>query len=175
MEKADNNDYSDIYSLMNYENNSQHTSTKWRAYAKLSQLFGGGGENKEGASSAIKNAYYNVQVDYSNSEEVFQSEEHKKNLFDYGYVGKFKSYSVPTYNFFVVRDSTGAIDSLLEVQSGNQDTLYDFTAGTQNPYTTNYTKQYYELTDPFGTPGYQDNQNNVLSGGGLINGDNRSG
>ncbi len=172
LERTKSNEYSRIYSLMNFDNNAERTATKWRAFAKITQRFGN--ENTEKASSAIKNAYYSIQVDYSNSDEISQSARHKKNAFNYGYVGKFKTYSVPFYALSASVDSLGNVDSLLAIQTNNFDTLYDFTPGTLNPYTTNYTQQYYNLTDPLGTQGYQDNQNNVLTNGGLINGDNRT-
>ena len=156
---------------MNFDNNPEKIETKWRAYAKITQRFNS--EENEKSSSAIKNAFYSIQVDYTNYERIDQSQYHKKNIFDYGFVGKFKSYSIPDYTRSRIVNPLG--DTLVAEQSGNIDTSYTFDPGYQNPNTTNYTSQYYELTDPLGTFGYQDNLNNVLQGGALVNGDNRNG
>ena len=169
-ERVQDKQYTYSYALMNFDNNPQKIESKWRAFAKLTQRFTT--EANEKASSAIKNAFYTIQVDYTNTTRTDQVERHKKNLFDYGYVGKFKSYSNPDYTFSVQSNPLG--DTLVAEQTGNIDTSYTYEAGTLNPYTSNYTTQYYELTDPLGTIGYQDNLNNVLQGGALVNGDNRA-
>ena len=173
-ENSNSNQYIRSYSLMNYDNNPEEITKKWRAFAKITQRFTS--ESAEKASSAIKNAFYSIQVDYTSSVQENQSSIHKKNYFDYGYVGKFKTYSTPFYGFgFNSLDSLGQVDTFFLGQTNNFDTLYEYTPGSLNPNTTSYTSQYYELTDPFGTQGFQDNQNNVLAGGALINGDNRTG
>ncbi len=172
-ERVRDNEYVDTYRIMNFSNNPEKIVTKYRAFAKLTQRFTS--QETESASSAIKNAFYSIQVDYTNSERIDQSEIHKKNFFDYGHVGKFKTYSVPSFSFTTIQDTTGGnADTLLVSQNGNVDTAYTYEPGTLNPYTSNYTTQYYELTDPLGTFGYQDNLNNVQAGGALINGDNRA-
>ena len=170
-ERTKDNEFTASYGLMNFDNNPEKIETKWRAYAKITQRFNS--EENEKSSSAIKNAFYTIQVDYTNFERIDQSQFHKKNIFDYGFVGKFKSYSVPSYTFSRIVNPLG--DTLVAEQSGNIDTSYTFDPGYQNPNTTNYTSQYYELTDPLGTFGYQDNLNNILQGGALANGDNRNG
>lgn len=172
-ERTKDNEFVDHYALMNFDNNPEKIETKWRAFAKITQRFISDGSEK--ASSAIKNAFYTIQVDYTQNERIDQSSIHKKNIFDYGYVGKFKAYSTPFYNVTAVRDSLTGMDSLLFSQIGNFDTSYTFVPGLQNPNTTNYTSQYYDLTEPLGTSGYQDNLTNVLQGGALVNGDNRTG
>ena len=171
-ERVQDKEYTYSYALMNFDNNSQKIETKWRAFAKITQRFSS--EENERTSSAIKNAFYSIQVDYTNNTRIDQSEVHKKNLFDYGFVGKFKSYSNPDYTFSVISNPSGA-DTLLATQTGNIDTLFTYDAGYQNPLTSNYTSQYYDLTKSLGTFGYQNNLNNILQGGALVNGDNRSG
>ena len=172
IERVKDNEFVAIYSLMNYANNPEKIETKWRAYAKITQRFTS--EENEKSSSAIKNAFYSIQVDYTNNTTINQSEIHKKNIFDYGYVGKFKTYSRPEYTFSRILNPSGQ-DTLLLQQTGNTDTLYTYEAGSLNPNTSNYTTQYYDLTNSLGTFNHQDNLNNVLQGGALVNGDNRSG
>ena len=64
-ENSKDNEYVDHYSLQNFENNPQKIVTKYRGFAKITQRFTS--ESNEKASSAIKNAFYSIQVDYSNS------------------------------------------------------------------------------------------------------------
>ncbi len=173
LERTDQNDFTDIYSLMNYDNNSQTINTNWRVFGKITQRFNS--ESTEKSTSVLKNAYYSVQVDYSNNYQISQNKIHKDKLFDYGYVGKFEASAVPVTGAFENRTSSTGGDSLILFQNVNQDTNVVFTPGTQNPYTSNYTSQYYELTDPFGTPGYQATLGDILLNGGLLNGDNRNG
>ena len=172
-ERTKDNEFVGTYSLMNFDNNPEKIDTRWRSFAKLTQRF----TTPEGekSSSAIRNAFYTIQVDYARTEVINQSPFHKRNTFDYGYVGKFRAYSVPFYNVTFVDDPFSNNDTLFFNQIGNFDTSFTYIPGTQNPNTSNYTTQYYELTDPLGTFGYQDNLNNVLQGGALVNGDNRSG
>lgn len=160
--RNDRHDFIDIYSLMNFDNNPQTIETNWRAFAKITHRLGGE-MSKEKASSVIQNAYYTLQADYSNSHSVSQNDVHKDRVFDYGYVGKFQTYSTPFY-FPVAEDSIPLI--------GYFDTLTTFTPGPQNPNTAAYTSQYYNLTAPLGTFGYTDNIFNVQQNA-LINGDNR--
>jgi hypothetical protein len=165
-------EYQDVYSLMNYDNNNEVIHENYRAFARITQRLGT--DSKEKTSSSIKNASYTIQVDYLKNHRVDQNDIHKDNVFDYGYVGKFKSYAVPNYSFSVIT-RPNLPDSTILTQVGNQDTSYTFEAGSQNPNTANYTSQYYELTEDFGTFGYQDTRDNVIGLGALGNGDNRIG
>ncbi len=171
-ERTSSHDYIDIYSLMNYDQNPVTTGTNWRVFGKMTQRFTSSEDEK--ASSNIKNAFYTIQADYSKNTSVSESELHRDRIFDYGYVGSFTRYSVPFYTADAI-ERPGLSDSVVLTQVANFDTLFDFVPGTQNPYTTNYTSQYYALTDPFGTPGYQDSYDDVILRGGLVNGDNRAG
>ncbi|MBP6334923.1 MAG: TonB-dependent receptor, partial [Bacteroidia bacterium] len=168
IDHSDDRNYIDIYSLMNYDENPQFIQTNWRAFGKITQRFTS--EQTEKESGGIKNAYYTVQVDYSKNTSTDQNENHKDKIFDYGYVGKFDVQRAPNYDVFL--DSAGT--TFLLNQNGSIDTAVIFTPGTQNPTTTNYTRQYYELTDPLGTFGYTDNLSNIVGGGGLLNDDNRT-
>jgi hypothetical protein len=40
-----------------------------------------------------------VQADYSRQNQKSQDKDHGNNLFDYGYLGKFTSTRIPTYDF----------------------------------------------------------------------------
>jgi hypothetical protein len=175
-ENTDNREWTDSYSLMNYDNNPQKTNNKWNAFARITQHFVNS-QNAEKSSSVIKNAYYTVQIDYNYSKLTRQNNVHKDKLFDYGYVGKFTQYSAPFFETAIQQDPTpgGTADTLLLFQTSQTGVLYDYHAGTQNPATSNYTTDYYALTDPYGVTGYQDNPSNVEINGGLLNKDNRLG
>ncbi|MFN8143854.1 MAG: TonB-dependent receptor [Bacteroidia bacterium] len=169
-ERTESRDYIDIYSLMNYDNNPQTIGTNWRAFAKITQRFTS--ETAEKSSSTIKNAFYSIQVDYAHNHEVDQNATHKDKIFDYGYVGKFTTYSTPGYQATTLKDVNDN-DSIIFNQVGAFDTLVTYEAGTQNPNTSNYTTQYYNLTNGLGTFGYQDNLFDLINRGALINNDNR--
>ncbi|MBK9543451.1 MAG: carboxypeptidase-like regulatory domain-containing protein [Bacteroidetes bacterium] len=170
IERTESRDYIDIYSLMNYDNNPQTIGTNWRAFAKLTQRFTS--EAQEKASTGIKNAFYSIQVDYSHGHSVDQNALHKDKIFDYGYVGKFTAYGSPGYQVVTLKDVNDN-DSLVFNQVGAFDTLVTFEPGSQNPNTSNYTTQYYDLTSGLGAFGYQDNLFNIINNGALINNDNR--
>ncbi|MFM9052434.1 MAG: TonB-dependent receptor domain-containing protein, partial [Bacteroidota bacterium] len=165
-ERTSGHDYIDIYSLMNYDQNPLSTATNWRVFGKMTQRFLSEGNEK--ASSNIKNVFYTIQADYSRNTGRSENDVHKDRYFDYGYIGKFTRKSRPFYLPF----ESG--DSLYAIQVANIDTAYEYEPGTLNPYTSNYTTQYYDLTAPFGTAGYTNSFSSVVLGGGLVNGDNRN-
>lgn len=167
-ERTDGRQYIDIYSLMNYDNNNQVIGTNWRAFAKVTQRFAS--DTKEKAGSTIKNAFYTIQFDYSNNHSVDQNALHKDKIFNYGYVGKFTEYSAPFYNLQTLGAGN---DSLVLEQIGAADTLVTFEPGTQNPTTSAYTQQYYDMTAPLGTAGYTDNLFDIIVRGAILNDDNR--
>ncbi|MEK7224871.1 MAG: hypothetical protein AAB221_04225, partial [Bacteroidota bacterium] len=154
-------------SLFNYENNQQVVNNTWRAYAKFTQKFNSPDEDKEEqANATIKNAFYTLQVDYSKFTQKVQDPIHKDNIFNYGYVGKFTTYTKNSYTENSQKDSiTGLYGRLL---NGFQDTLYAFTPSDINPTASDYTQSYYNL---YSNPvGHYENRDQVLNGGGLVNG-----
>ncbi|MFZ7106917.1 MAG: TonB-dependent receptor domain-containing protein, partial [Bacteroidota bacterium] len=171
LERSKSRDFIDIYSLMDYDNNPQTINTNWRAWGRITQRFVS--EGKEGASSALKSAYYSIQADYSRNTQTSQDFRLKDDLFRYGHVGKFTTYSVPFYQGEAIT-RPGLSDSLVFTQIANFDTLYDFVPGDANPEISAYTSQYYDITDPLGTSGYQDSYGTLLLRGALVNGDNRN-
>jgi len=152
-------------SLFNSENNRQVNNTTWRAYAKFTQKFSTGTEiEEEGSKSTIKNAYYTLHVDYTKNIQKIQDARHKNNLFDYGYIGKFTTYKINTYNLGT--DSVTGLSG--QIQDAFQDTLYDYEAGDVNPDIAAYTQSYYNLYNT--TAGHYETHDQVVNGGGLVNG-----
>jgi outer membrane receptor protein involved in Fe transport len=167
IEYIDQTDYSRLYELFNYKNNSHTTNQTYRVFGKLTQRFGdASGESK----SDIKNAYYTIQADYTNFYGKTENSQHEDRLFDYGYVGRFTTTRTPFY-FQLPGDN-------FTTYFGDFSTNVDFepysnpsNALILNPLMTNYTTQYYSLA-PSAAGYYQDIRQIPLNGG-LINGDNR--
>lgn len=180
------------YSMFNWENNPEITELTYRGFARFVQRFNNDQTEDEEQKSAatVKNAYYSIQVDYEHFQERQWDDTHKDNYFNYGYVGKFKTYQEASYN--VGTDSISGQVGL--VQETFTDTLIGFTPDTSiNPLLANYTSKYYELYgwkgyDTTGAPVYDPeladdptsstsnneylrNLVNVRTFGGLVNGD----
>jgi len=164
----DYNLYSFNNTMFNADNNGRQIDRTIRGYAKLTQRLGASQSEEQKSASVIKNVFYTIQADYTISNFRIFNEEHRDNYFDYGYVGKFKTYKIPSYG--VGFDTLNGIPVFGIVQNGFRDTLFTFEPGTQNPITSNYTRQHYDLAN--GVPdGFYRNLTQVLQGGGLLNGD----
>ena len=156
--------YSYANSLMNWENNLDVTSYDWRAYAKFSQRFAEADE--ESTSSNLKNVFYQVMADYSQSFQRVQDLSHGDNFFRYGHVGKFDVYKRNSYNY----DPFGA----RFLHNGWEDTLVTFEASPYNPELAAINNQYFSL---FEQEAYNPNADGpyeslleVQNGNALLNG-----
>jgi len=167
--------------LFDSESYPERTDLDWRVYGRFTQRFKNQtAEEANESSSLIKNAYYTIQADFSQEYERRWDPNLKDNFFDYGYVGKFKTYQGADY-ITGVDSITGIFGN---IQQTFQDTLITFEPGTANPELARFTQRYYELNgwqgfDEEGNPIYDPelveaftNVNNIQAGGGLINGDN---
>ncbi|MFZ1658354.1 MAG: carboxypeptidase regulatory-like domain-containing protein [Flavobacteriales bacterium] len=144
-------------SLLNAENNSEFINNTWRTFVRFTQRFNSREETMDDhETNGIKNAYYSVQVDYSRQNQKSQDKDHGSNLFDYGYLGKFISTRIPTYDFL-----TGK-------QTGFQVVNVDFVPGDLNPTASAFDEQYFNLfpTDA----GFYTDFNAVSANNGLLNG-----
>jgi len=151
-------------SMFNSENNGKYNSTTWRAYVRFTQKFDSPEEAlDENNTSSIKNAFYTLHVDYGEVFGSFQDAKHEDRFFDYGYVGKFETYTINSYAEGFGFDSIANLGGF--IHNGFVDTLYDFTPSDINQDVADYTQSYYDLySDPVR------NYNEVLNGGGLPNG-----
>lgn len=83
------------WSLLNWNHNPYNYSSRYRANFRFRHRLGGQGfgsslSNEEKArrsSSAIRNAYYTVQLGYEKSQSNTEDFIHEDNLFNYGYFG----------------------------------------------------------------------------------------
>ncbi|MBI9039105.1 MAG: carboxypeptidase-like regulatory domain-containing protein [Bacteroidales bacterium] len=166
--------YNYYNSLFNYENNSQVITDTWRVYGKFTQRFPSNNES----NSLIKNIYYSIQADYSKTHTKQQDPKHKDNLFKYGYLGKYETHTIKSYE--LGEDTVnGSAFTNVWLHNGFFDTAYVFTKSDINSEVANYTKLYYELYpnkwgnyDPIthGGLGNWLNSDQLQLGGGLLNG-----
>jgi hypothetical protein len=171
------------HSLFDYESYPEVTNLDWRVYGRFTQRFDNGQVEDGSSSSLIKNAFYSIQVDYSQEYFKRQNPILKDDLFKYGHIGKFETFQ--TKDYAIGQDSTTGLFG--QIQQTNRDTLITFVPGTSNPELATFTQRYYELNgwegfDAEGNPIFDparvaalSNTNNIQSGGGLINGDNLDG
>lgn len=122
-------------SLMNWDNNNLYTNFDWRAYAKFSQRF----INEEDDASTLKNMFYQIMIDYSETNGKTQDRSHGDNFFRYGHVGKFTVHNRNSYGY---NPSTGRY-----VHNGWEDTLVEFASSIHNPELASLNNQYFLLFD----------------------------
>ena len=128
------------YSLLNWNNNPEQERNTWRAYARFTQRFGAQ-EGDDESASTIKNAFYNISVDYTTTNFEQRNPNHGSDLFRYGHVGKFNTFQERFYvpGVDTVTGRTGFI------HVGFIDTLVTFDpTNSSNPDLANYTQQYYD-------------------------------
>jgi len=149
-------------SLLNSTNNGEFILTTWSVNGKFTQRFPAEKDSK----SLIKNIFYQIQADYSKTNQTIQDRNHKDNLFNYGYVGKFTTTMRPTF-------STGSdtVDGIVYdnalIMDNVTPTNVRFERSEINPNLANYTSQLY---NSFGQDFFP-NQLTLQSFNGLRNGD----
>ncbi len=147
--------------LLNYNNNVDRLNRDWSVFARFQQRF----ENSEDKDALIKNAYYNIQVDYTRDFNETRNDRFGDNAFLYGHVGYFDLQQNPAY----VYDDTLAGGAYRFV--GTQTTGVNFTGSGYNPIRENYVEQYFNLAKD--NPGLRTEDILLISGAGVpINGTN---
>ena len=151
--------YSYTGSLLNFQNFGASQSLDYRVFGRLTQRFN---NEKEGSSSKIKSALYNIMVDYSKSTSESYDATHKFNLFNYGHIGKFETNRKPSYEF---NDDTQQY-----IHNGFKDIEVKFTPSETNAALAAITTQYYDIYS--GNPtGHYENLFQIQQGNALRNGD----
>lgn len=140
------------YALFNPSNNPQTTASTWRAYAKLTQKFNSAtSKEEEKSGSIIKNAYFTMQASYAKTHSKTWDDDHKDNIFDYGYIGKFVQEKTVNYDYkpeqaIYLRHPDGTIylDTVTgAIMNGWRDSILYFTPSNVNPNGVAYTNEYY--------------------------------
>ncbi|OUV70009.1 MAG: hypothetical protein CBC83_09390 [Flavobacteriales bacterium TMED123] len=148
--------YTRTYSLFNSNNNAESISNTWRVFGKLTQKFGNQEADDDESASIIKNAFFTIQGDYTRNEYTTQDDSHNENIFDYGYIGKFKTYKQNIYDFGEIYDTTRNTYFTGQIHSGWTDTLYTFKEASINPDAAVYTSKYYDMFEDYGMTSYID-------------------
>ncbi len=152
-------------SLFNSNNNGEVIDRTIRGYARITQKFQSADE-KENATALIKNAFYQIQFDYTNYNQTVQDPYNKNNLFNYGYVGKFTTTKVKSYGW---TDTVPGYPTGVWNHNGFADLYYAFAPSDINPDLAAYTSSYYSLYPQ--NSGMYSNMESVQSGNGLLNGE----
>lgn len=164
------------YALFNFNNNPNAVNDVFRVFGRMTQKIGNNEVGQEN-TSVIKNAYYQIQVDWTKNKTVQQDESHKENIFDYGYIGKFTTYRAENVGQFGAPQAVIVGNDTVEANYGNfyQDTLVTYSPGGLNPDGEAYTNLWYELAPQVN--GYYNTPQAIQGGGttgGLLNGDQPS-
>lgn len=136
-----------------------------RGYIKLTQKFGKNNmtQNPDEKKSAISNTYYTIQADYQREASRREDPNHKRDVFKYGYVGKFNTTYMPLY-VYGVDDSSKMPGMKLLTERLPVNTTYE--RSDLNPTLANYTSRIYELAGQTSIP----TLDLLKSIGGLTNG-----
>ncbi|RYD83636.1 MAG: TonB-dependent receptor [Sphingobacteriales bacterium] len=159
LDRNNRNEYIYSYSMFNYENNPERLDDNYRAFIRYRQNF-----KITDTASLIKNAYYTIQADYSNTTYKRWDENLKdENPFSYGYIGQFNKVTKPRYTR-QTRTVNGK-EVTTNYFDGYTDESVSFTPGDVNKVTQNYTQSFFDLVG-----GDVQSTNDILQKGGLING-----
>lgn len=191
--------YSYANSLYNSAHNTQVNDNDWRVFGRFVQRFANAqGDAK--TKSSIANAFYSIQFGYNETNTRRGDPVHGENFWDYGYVGEFQRFQTRSYesltldptandSLWLGHDIGWVTSGTYNVQTAFEDTLIGFTPSDVNPDMAAYTTGYYDLygwegydsegnpiydREAASTPGdantFLRNQENVLNGGGYLNG-----
>ncbi|MGP8214477.1 MAG: carboxypeptidase regulatory-like domain-containing protein [Bacteroidia bacterium] len=149
------------YELFNPSQDPTDISTSFRGFIRLRQRFITPQTDKNGKPAIIQNAYYTLQAEYGNADNIVENTQFKNNFFDYGYVGQFTPHYAPTWS-----PLESGPDGPGYYQTGLADTMLSFKPGTQNPYLANYTTDVYNGLGARNITQYSTIQEN----NGMING-----
>lgn len=114
---------------------------------------------------------YVVHFQYSNYYFRRWDENHKDRYFEYGYLGKYKTYKTPTYELGDIEIDGQLYENVWLLNSWDYDTAYTFQNLGFNPELARYTEQVYELYPE--SEGHWMNSDQLTQQGGFLNGQDR--
>ncbi|MEQ9263262.1 MAG: carboxypeptidase-like regulatory domain-containing protein [Owenweeksia sp.] len=126
--------------IFNYSNNLRSIDSDWSSYVRFQQQFGTSADDN---SSLIKNAFYNIQVDYTRTNTRIFDDRYEEDYFRYGHVGRFDVIETPGYVFSEVETDSGTVSGWTYV--GDNPVRVDFEQGPDNRVRGNYTSTYFDL------------------------------
>jgi len=162
--KSRQRNFSRNQEFFNFEKNYIYDEQTWRIYGNFSQRFPTAPES----TSLIKNFYYSLQVDYTRNNASNYDPDHKKDIWKYGYLGKYTIYKTPSY----IMDTAITVDghtynNVWHTASWDYDTLVVFRPSDYNPLLAKYTSMVYDLyQDP---AGHYTNFDDIQLSQGLLN------
>lgn len=168
--------------MMTYKTNPLNTQTSVLSYLKFTQRFKDPDSTKRANGSTLNNAYFTVRFDYQSTWTKSQDANFRDNIFEYGFIGKFKHYPTEAYSFNLAANPNSPAKMFVDQngdtvylknfyeQSGFRDTSIKFIASDINQVRANYTQNVFDKTEEQGGRITSDNQ--ILFNQGLLNGYN---
>ncbi|NOU46704.1 MAG: TonB-dependent receptor [Bacteroidales bacterium] len=152
-------------SFYNYDKNAAFDNNTWRVFGRFTQRFPTSSES----TSLVKNIYYSIQADYTQEKNLFGDPFHGSDLFKYGYIGKFSTYKTNTFEKGSDSVNGQFYDNVYVLNSWDYDTLVTWSPADINPLVANHTSSYYDTYAGL-ADGHYNNLDQILLGGGLLNG-----
>ncbi len=166
----DGNRFNFRHSMYNYDRNFLDMNNTWRVFGRFTQRFPTSSESR----SLVKNVYYSLQFDYSQTKSRNMDPHHEDRLFQYGYLGTFTTYKRPTFELGNITIDGETYENVWLQNSWDSDTAYIFNAKDYNPYLARYTSQIYEFFpykgDLNAAVGNWRSETDLTLRGGLLNG-----
>ena len=153
------NSYIYDYSLFNSINNPEYINDQTNLFLRWKQKI------NVDSSKWISSLNYQIQVDYTEENELNWDDSHKEDLFKYGHSGKFKTHRNSLYEYEENGENGDAY-----YYKGEKDILYEFLGSGSNPNASNYASQFYNLYEDLEKDNYE-NYLQASNGGALLNGD----
>lgn len=122
-----------------------------RGFIRFQQKFGKASGDTSSKQSIISNAYYDVQADYQLLYRDQEDPTFKKDVFKYGYIGKFTPsrtniYAANSTDSFSGRPGTVLQNTFINTFAGDG---VSFERSEMNPLLANYTSQFYSSLNGF--------------------------
>jgi hypothetical protein len=158
--------------FLNSDQNPQTTRFTWRTFARWTHRFKNAETTEDQKASLLKNIYYTVQFDWTQSTGKREHEDFKDDLFKYGHYGEFQIRSVNSY-LYGTDTATGYVGY---IQNGFIETLDTIISSSYVPAAARYNELYYENYNPVNNiiPGFP-TTTDLFFAGGYINGQELTG
>ena len=167
--------------IMAYKSNPFSSNTYTLGYVKYTQSFKGPDSLAKATRTTLNNTTFTLRFDYQSTWAKSMDNDHRNNVFDYGYIGSFKHYPTEFYSYYgSLNNPTGQSRRFVDQngdtvylrnfweQTGFRDTAIRFTQADINTVRGNYTQALFNKYGEFGANVTSDAQ--ILQGLGLLNG-----
>ncbi|MDP2176688.1 MAG: carboxypeptidase regulatory-like domain-containing protein [Bacteroidota bacterium] len=169
--------------IMAYKQNPFSRSLYTLGYLKYTQNFKGPDSARKADYVTLNNTYFTVRFDYQSTWAKNMDNDHRENIFNYGYIGQFVHYptefysyygnlnnpNAPSRRFVNEKGDTVFLRNFWE-QSGFRDTAIRFKQADINTVRGNYTNALFNRFEELGATVTNDQQ--ILQLQGLLNGYN---